>query len=549
MKTKAKNINLSSLFILLLLIVGVVFRFYNLGWGSPFFFHPDERNIASAVTQLQFPNEMNPHFFAYGSLPIYVIYLLGVVINSIASLFNIVPIEQIFHVSFEMAIFASRIFSAFLSILTVLLTYKVASFYKGRYTKFLAFAFSLLSVGYLQYAHFGTFEMWLTFFTLLLFYSQLIFIKNNSEKHFLLSTLLVGILISIKISSVALLPIIFLVAAIQELKNKVKLTHALLRIFAYLILLCSVVLLVVFTTSPYIFLDFSSFISSITYETNVATGSLPVFYTAGFIDSQPLLFQALKVYPFLLNPILAILFIPACIVFFWNAIEQREKRMILLIIFLLALILSQYFLYVKWIRYYVPTLPFIYIILSWGISSIIERFKKYSFFAVGILCCISFFYGTLYFSTVTLPTDSRVAASEWSTHNISRDAYILSEVYDLGITPFNARFKNIELFNFYDLDHVPTLSEELKKTIDTYQIIILPSQRIYKNRTLYPEKFSVSSVFYKELFSGRLGYRKIYETRCSVFCKILYGGSPVFSYEETANVFDRPQFYIFEKIK
>lgn len=549
MKTKAKNINLSSLFILFLLIVGVVFRFYNLGWGSPFFFHPDERNIASAVTQLQFPNEMNPHFFAYGSLPIYAIYLLGVIINSIALLFNIVPVGQIFHVSFEMAIFASRIFSAFLSILTVLLTYKVASLYKGRYTKFLAFAFSLLSVGYLQYAHFGTFEMWLTFFTLLLFYSQLIFIKNNSEKHFLLSTLLVGILISIKISSVALLPIIFLVAAIQELKNKVKLTHALLRIFAYLILLCSVVLLVVFTTSPYIFLDFSSFISSIKYETNVATGSLPVFYTAGFINSQPLLFQALKVYPFLLNPILAILFIPTCIVFFWNAIEQKEKRMILLIIFLLALILSQYFLYVKWIRYYVPTLPFIYIILSWGITSTIERFKKHSFFAVGILCCISFFYGTLYFSTVTLPTDSRVAASEWSTHNISRDTYILSEVYDLGITPFNARFKNIELFNFYDLDLVPTLSEELKKTIDTYQIIILPSQRIYKNRTLYPEKFSVSSVFYKELFSGRLGYRKIYETRCSVFCKILYGGNPVFSYEETANVFDRPQFYIFEKIK
>jgi len=549
MKTKAKNINLSSLFILFLLIVGVVFRFYNLGWGSPFFFHPDERNIASAVTQLQFPNEMNPHFFAYGSLPIYAIYLLGVIINSIALLFNIVPVGQIFHVSFEMAIFASRIFSAFLSILTVLLTYKVASLYKGRYTKFLAFAFSLLSVGYLQYAHFGTFEMWLTFFTLLLFYSQLIFIKNNSEKHFLLSTLLVGILISIKISSVALLPIIFLVAAIQELKNKVKLTHALLRIFAYLILLCSVVLLVVFTTSPYIFLDFSSFISSIKYETNVATGSLPVFYTAGFINSQPLLFQALKVYPFLLNPILAILFIPTCIVFFWNAIEQKEKRMILLIIFLLALILSQYFLYVKWIRYYVPTLPFIYIILSWGITSTIERFKKHSFFAVGILCCISFFYGTLYFSTVTLPTDSRVAASEWSTHNISRNTYILSEVFDLGITPFNARFKNIELFNFYDLDLVPTLSEELKKTIDTYPIIILPSQRIYKNRTLYPEKFSVSSVFYKELFSGRLGYRKIYETRCSVFCKILYGGNPVFSYEETANVFDRPQFYIFEKIK
>lgn len=549
MKIKAKNINLSSLFILLFLIVGLIFRFYNLGWGSPFFFHPDERNIASAVTQLSFPREMNPHFFAYGSLPIYAIYLLGIIINLVASLFHIVPIEQVLHVSFETAIFASRIFSSFLSIFTAVLTYKVASFYKGKYTRFLAFVFSLLSVGYLQYAHFGTFEMWLTFFTLLLFYSQLIFIKTKSETHFFMSALLIGVLISIKISSVVLLPIIFLVVAIQQLKDKAKLVHKLLRIFAYFVLLSSVSLLIVLATSPYIFLDFASFLSSIQYETNVATGSLQVFYTAGFINSQPLLFQALKVYPFLLNPVFVVLFIPAFIFFCWYALEQKEKRMILLIIFLLTLILSQYFLYVKWIRYYVPTLPFIYIILSWGASHLAERFRKYAAVLAGSLCLISLFYGILYFSTVTLPKDTRIAASEWSTQHIQKDTYILSEVYDLGITPFNEHYKNITLFNFYDLDHVPTLNSELQEDINKHQIIILPSQRIYKNRTLYPKQFSVSSIFYQELFNGKLGYKKVYETSCNMFCTILYGGNPVFSYEETANVFDRPQFYVFEKVK
>ena len=178
-----------------------------------------------------------------------------------------------------------------------------------------------------------------------------------------------------------------------------------------------------------------------------------------------------------------------------------------------------------------------------------EWFKKYSFIVISIFCCISLFYGAVFFLTVTLPQDSRIAASEWSVKNIQKNTYILSEVYDLGITPFNAHFKNIKLFNFYDLDQVSTLNAELSEDLTKYQIVILPSQRIYKNRTLYPEKFSVSSVFYKDLFNGKLGYRKVYETDCNIFCKILYSGNPVFRYEETANVFDRPQFYIFEKIK
>ena len=54
----------------------VFFVFYNLNWGAPFYFHPDERNIASSIVQLKFPDNLNPNFFAYGAFPIYLIFIL-----------------------------------------------------------------------------------------------------------------------------------------------------------------------------------------------------------------------------------------------------------------------------------------------------------------------------------------------------------------------------------------------------------------------------------------------------------------------------------------
>src|SRR5258706_8715206 len=105
--------------VLLLTLSGTLLHFYNLNWGAPWYFHPDERNIASSVSQLQFPTQMNPHFFAYGTLPIYTIYFTGLMSNLIAtchlSLVTCLSAEalaKVDHVPFEQAIVISRFYSA-----------------------------------------------------------------------------------------------------------------------------------------------------------------------------------------------------------------------------------------------------------------------------------------------------------------------------------------------------------------------------------------------------------------------------------------------------
>lgn len=78
--------------------------------------------------------------------------------------------------------------------------------------------------------------------------------------------------------------------------------------------------------------------------------------------------------------------------------------------------------------------------------------------------------------------------------------------------------------------------------------MILPSQRLLKTRLLDKKDFPKAYVFYQNLRDAT-GYKKIYETPCDIFCTITYMGSPVFSYEETVNVFDRPTIMIFQHEK
>lgn len=57
----------SLIFIVLFLVI--ITRFIGLNWGNGYFFHPDENNMASAVSRLK-PDNLDPDFYAYGQFPL-----------------------------------------------------------------------------------------------------------------------------------------------------------------------------------------------------------------------------------------------------------------------------------------------------------------------------------------------------------------------------------------------------------------------------------------------------------------------------------------------
>ncbi len=538
--------------LVVLVCVGILLRAYNLSWGSPFFFHPDERNIASSVSGLKYPEQLNPHFFAYGTLPIYSIYFTGVASNLVRNFLHISSAQPEV-VLFEDAIIVSRIFSLFLSIIILQLVYAVGKKVGGTKAATISLVFSLFSVGLIQYAHFGTFEIWLTFFTLLLMYVLMRYQETSKNVYIIFGSIILGFLFSIKISSLIYLPLCFFLVLYYDvgkiIKKKKRNFLLIEKLILKLALILGIPFIVLFFTSPFYWFDNASFLNSMNYESGVALGKYVVFYTQSFAHSIPVLFQFLHIFPFLLNPFVAISVLIVSPFVIKNIWQDKNQKILLLMFFLLVSFFSQTFLFVKWTRYYIPTLPFIYIFLAKGLDFLaIFKKKRYSFYLTCILIFFSIFYSFVYFKVVLIDTDTRLQALSWARKNIGSEAKILTEPYDLGITPFNPYFSAVKIFDFYQLDDTKEKEKELKKELKLAQFIILPSQRIVQSRLMSPQLFPKSSQFYRKLFDDKRNFAKIYETPCDILCNILYIGNPVYTYEQTVNVFDRPTVYIFKKL-
>ena len=161
-------LNRNTLLILIILLGGF-FRFYNLDWGHGLFTHPDEYHIAGSVNQLSFPAQMHPHFFSYGTVTIYLIYFTK---DLIRYLFPILHLpSSIFH-----PFLIGRFYSALFSTLTIFTVYNIGRTLLERRFSLVATFLVAITPGLIQQAHFATPESNLIFFLLcsLLFLLQIL---------------------------------------------------------------------------------------------------------------------------------------------------------------------------------------------------------------------------------------------------------------------------------------------------------------------------------------------------------------------------------------
>ena len=537
---KIKNLKLKILIVLL--IVGGFLRFYNLNWGAPFYFHPDERNIASLITSLDGSNLgfLLKGTFAYGTLVSNIVFVIK---NLTDPILRILGLND----PFGQSIILLRIVSSVSSIFTILIVFLIGHKTLKWQQTLAATLFTTFSVGLIQAAHFGVYESILTLMYSLLLLSGIMYLKTKKLIYIFMSILIVSLATAIKINSFIFLiiPVLLFVMHLSEKKiNKIQGS-------IYLFLLISSPLLLTFFASPYYLTR--NFRDMFAYEASLLTGSLPVFYTGEFFGTIPVIYQFTDILPFLINPILTLLFIIALPYVMYRGIKKRNVAYLMPCIFFVILFLPNALLFAKWTRYLVPTLPFIYLIISIGVvdflDTILRNFRTQATVIVAALVLTNAVSAFSYLSEVFIKEDTRIAASKWASWNIPKDTKILSEVYDLGITPFNPYLPNITLFNFYDLDGSARKKIELEKQLKNADYLITPSQRVLKSRIANKEKFPNGFNFYSNLLSEKLGFKKIYETPCDIFCKITYLGNPVFNFEETTSVFDRPTVYIFKRVR
>lgn len=574
-----KNFSKYKILLAVIVLLGGIVRLYNYDWGEGNFFHPDERNIAISVSKLNFEaGDYNPDFFAYGSLPIYILYVIS-------------------KGNFETTLIAGRIISGLLSTISLVLIYQLSqsllsSIFSHKknsprierrveYLSLLTTYICAFSPGLIQFAHFTTFETFLTFEYLLFAILVINLMKEPSKKNYFLVSLVTGFAIGTKIVSLFLLAIFFLVHFFVVLKQRTAETNKLnfvtrfpFRFFSgkfILSLLISGLAFVV--TNPFMILDNNAFMGSLDYESAVARGTLSVFYSEQFIQTIPFVYQFLYVFPSIMSwPFTIIGFlgflymiiygIKFSLVFIFRNKYAQKLPLISVTLIALGYSVFHFYLYVKWSRYVVPLIPFLIMFSVLTLANL--SFKYKGILRITLLSCLIVFSAFsimqgLNFFSIYLKPDPRIEAAKWLREDSKEGDTFAGEVYDMGMTAFNAEVgsSNITELNYYQIDDGYTDEQErdlIDQVLRESEYIIIPAERIYPTRYRLKEKFPNGYEHYRKLFAGELGYTKVAEFTRTTLLEDLFqirfyngGYFSALNYDETFRVFDQPTITIFKK--
>ncbi len=553
----------------LFVLVGSVLRLYNLNWADSFV-HPDELNIGYAVSNIHVPDNANPEFFAYGSFPIYVTYAAGVLQNIFKGAVDV------WFVSVEQALTIGRHLSALTSIILIPLIY-YASCLLGASRGFALTGATLYTflIGNIQFAHFATFETFLTCFYVLTYMAAINAYAKSTFRSFLLLGIIIGLTIGTKIVSLYLIGLPIGILFLQNISKGEKLVFKdILSMFhlprSLINNLAGCMLAIVctfFITNPFVALDYASFVNSLNYERGVATGTLPVFYTRNFNETVPFVYQLRHVLPFLSGYIfvgIGTVAVTAIALYGVRTIRRNPALVLFLYVFLgyTAFHMS---MFVKWSRYMIPALVLLVIAVIYVASKLYLILSK-QYLKTGVIVIVMVliaevvFRGVSFFTIYTQP-DSRQRAAQWLTENISPHQAILSEALDPNIIPFNASLGvQITLIDMYELDESETSYSRLARTLETTDYILLPSDRVSSAALRLPHRYPIAANYYTALFAGDLGFTHVYETapraciipehiskRLPNAVEVLLCPTNIHSSEGTFYVFDHPTVHIFKK--
>ncbi|HYX48114.1 MAG TPA: glycosyltransferase family 39 protein, partial [Ktedonobacteraceae bacterium] len=377
--------------------LGLALRLYGLDWdqiqersqllmhlyGAAFAignnFHPDERQILFHVVQLSWPKSMaqfldpntsplNPHFFAYGSFPLYLLATTGNLLS---------------HISTTLATFANltltgRVINALFDSGTILLTGCLGLLltHDNAPGRNYAWSVALLAASLvaftplpLQLSHFYTVDTMLLFFITLTVLGCVVLVDTDKPVRWsLLVGLGYGLALATKFSAAPLAVPLTVALAMRWYKRGF---YSILIPLLYAVLATLISLLI---AMPYALLDLREFIQQVSEQGSLARGSLDYPYVRQFAGTIPFLYQALNMLFWGLGSTLGLAVVGGFIWLCWRLWKRSAGPWLVVLSWVVVYGVLTGSFYVKYMRYMLPLYPFLTLIAA----SALIAFVRYS---------------------------------------------------------------------------------------------------------------------------------------------------------------------------
>ena len=549
--------------LVVILVVALSLRLYGINWDEGYVHspHPDERNIIFLIEGLEFPtpgdlgdlldaerSPWNPGQFAYGSFPLYLLKIAH----------SLIP-GDVYDVST-----VGRGISALADVFVVFLTYLLGARLYGRRQGLLAAALVSLAVIHIQLSHFLTFDIVLGFTTIAALYFMHRVAVGGRLRDSVIAGVIVGLGMSTKVSmapmylALAMAHLLYVMPALGAAEgDRNEASRRIGVAFMGLLAAGCASLATFIIVQPYAIIDASRFVADVTEQSEMVRRIRDYPYTRQYIDTAAYLYHVRQLAAFglgwplgvvawagllyaslrgmrfyygiiylvvgwlipmgLLLVSTGIVFIAAASMIAFAAlvatlgVRSRESRgTVLLLSWIVPYLLVTGTFQVKFTRYLIPVTPLLVLFGAqmlfhlWEWVASYRRWLRHAVAAVMIgVVVVTALYALAYMGIYQVP-HTAIRSSEWLNQNATADSVILMEHWEEGIP--NLGQYEVPRLPVYETD-TPHKLDGLAAELARADYILFYSNRLYGTITRLPERYPVTSAYYRLLFGGELGYQ------------------------------------------
>lgn len=530
----------TKLIMIAVLILAFALRVQGINWDSGYHFHPDERMLIMVTERVEFSENLDPDFFNYGSLPVYIL-------AGIAQLFD--TVFQTKFDSYDGLLLLGRMISTIMDLGTVVFVFLLSKlvFKSEKVGLWSAFFYSVAFFP-IQNSHFFIVDTFLTFFVTALLYSLLRTrqsISTNLNQSPLKTyswVFLVGIIyaaaLTSKVTAIIFAPVIVLALSLPTEKHENifhKLWNSIISFFRkrnsqlstfnfQLFTIFLRLLVFVFTTvafsfvfMPYAFLRHEDFLRDIMLQVQM-NGNPYVFpYTLQYVGTTPYWYYLKNIFLWGLGPIISVFSVIGILIagvsstkYFVSNIRNQKVPYILYTLYsiltsryaLFALFYLLFFLIigkssVKFMRYMLLMYPFFAIMAGYAVTMILKllhyEFSQRKNWKLDIgnwkfhllpttysllFMLLPLFWTMMFLSIYTRP-NTRIQATDWINAHIPAGATLAVEHWDDRVPIFDPGKYQYEEMTLYDIPDNEYKWKTLNEKLDRTDYIVIASNRLY----------------------------------------------------------------------